>query len=201
MDEQQMMMAFIRRVSEVEPSDGWDEDAVETVSHLVREARALIRNEPQAPALFNDDELDSIASNLRIAASHYEDNARELRAISHNDPKVSQLLAHADALKPLAIQFDRQADEMLDFALRIENRGATLLGARTDRSVAMSIRHYFSVQPVEMTDSTLFELVTPDGERVATASTDSKLRSLEADLNIVLTEAAEADTDVVINLA
>jgi hypothetical protein len=66
----------------------------------------------------------------------------------------------------------------------------------------MSIQHFFSTQPVEMTDDgKLFEIITPGGEHVASATIEAKLKTLEIALNIALTEAAEADSDIVINCA
>lgn len=63
------------------------------------------------------------------------------------------------------------------------------------------IKHYFSSNQAEMTDGCdLWEVVTPGGERVATASNELKARELEMELNLALTDAAEADSDIDINI-
>jgi hypothetical protein len=65
----------------------------------------------------------------------------------------------------------------------------------------MSIQHYFVARKVEMSDnSELYELVTPDGERVATATTQAAMDDLEVALNMALTDAAETNSDVDINV-
>lgn len=59
---------------------------------------------------------------------------------------------------------------------------------------------FFTFRKVEMTDgSELYEIVTPSGERVASASDADGLGNLEIELNDVLKEAAEDDPDIVIN--
>lgn len=63
------------------------------------------------------------------------------------------------------------------------------------------IKHFFRTRQVEMSDnSILFELVTDDGERVATASKADMLEELEMNLNLALTEAAEQNSDLLINM-
>lgn len=64
----------------------------------------------------------------------------------------------------------------------------------------MSIQHYFNTRKVEMSDSSdLWEIVTPEGERVASATEEGKLVAIEMALNLALTDAAEADSDIVVN--
>lgn len=59
------------------------------------------------------------------------------------------------------------------------------------------IKHFFETRKVEMSDnSELWELVTPDGERVAAASTEDALIDLEMTLNLALTNAFEANPDL-----
>lgn len=59
------------------------------------------------------------------------------------------------------------------------------------------IKHFFETRKVEMSDnSKLWELVTPDGERVAAASTEEALTDLEIALNLALTDAVEANSDI-----
>lgn len=61
----------------------------------------------------------------------------------------------------------------------------------------MSIKHLFIARKVEMSDhSELYELVTPLGERIASASTQEPMDDLEMALNMALTDAAEANDDV-----
>lgn len=63
------------------------------------------------------------------------------------------------------------------------------------------ILHFFSTRPVEMTDgSNLYELVTPDGERVAAASSEEALEDLEMTLNMELSEAVAANGDITVNV-
>ena len=47
--------------------------------------------------------------------------------------------------------------------------------------------------------SELYEIVTPDGERVASGTNEEKLQGLECDLNLTLSDASEKDTDIEIN--
>lgn len=64
----------------------------------------------------------------------------------------------------------------------------------------MSIQHFFTSRKVHMSDgSDLWELVTPEGERVATATKESTLLDLEIFLNLGLTDASDADSDIEIN--
>lgn len=59
------------------------------------------------------------------------------------------------------------------------------------------IKHFFETRKVEMSDnSELWEIVTPDGERVAAASTQEALLDLEITLNLALTDAFEANPDL-----
>jgi len=59
------------------------------------------------------------------------------------------------------------------------------------------IKHFFETRKVEMTDdSELWELVTPDGERIAAASTEDALINLEIALNLAITDAFEANSDL-----
>jgi hypothetical protein len=61
----------------------------------------------------------------------------------------------------------------------------------------MSIKHFFLARKVEMSDnSELYELVTPLGERIASASTQEAMDDLEMALNMELTSAAEANDDI-----
>jgi hypothetical protein len=61
----------------------------------------------------------------------------------------------------------------------------------------MDIVHFFDTRKVEMSDnSDIFELVTPDGERVASASTEGPLHDLEIALNLAITDAIEANSDI-----
>ncbi len=63
------------------------------------------------------------------------------------------------------------------------------------------ILHFFSTRPVEFTDgSKLYELVTPDGERVAAASSEEALEDLEMTLNMELSEAVAANGDITVNV-
>lgn len=65
----------------------------------------------------------------------------------------------------------------------------------------MEIKHYFTVRKVEMSDnSDLWELITPGAERVATASREELLTDLEMTLNLALTDAEEASTDIVVDV-
>jgi hypothetical protein len=59
------------------------------------------------------------------------------------------------------------------------------------------IKHFFDTRKVEMSDdSELWELVTPDGERIAAASTEDALINLEIALNLAITDAFEANSDL-----
>ena len=59
------------------------------------------------------------------------------------------------------------------------------------------IKHFFETRKVEMSDnSELWELVTPDGERIAAASTEAALTDLEITLNLAITDAFEANSDL-----
>jgi hypothetical protein len=59
------------------------------------------------------------------------------------------------------------------------------------------IQHFFETRKIEMTDkSVLWELVTPDGERVAAASTEEAIEDLEIALNMALTDAMDANPDI-----
>ena len=59
------------------------------------------------------------------------------------------------------------------------------------------IKHFFETRKVEMSDnSELWELVTPDGERIAAASKEEALEDLEIALNMALTDAFEANSDL-----
>lgn len=63
----------------------------------------------------------------------------------------------------------------------------------------MSIKHFFYVRKVDMSDgSDLYELVTPGAERVASASTEDPLQELEMTLNLALTDVEESNSDVVV---
>lgn len=56
---------------------------------------------------------------------------------------------------------------------------------------------FFTFRKVDMTDgSELYEIVTPSGERVASATDSDALSELELELNAVLTEAAEDNSDI-----
>ncbi|WP_371763355.1 hypothetical protein [Massilia sp.] len=69
------------------------------------------------------------------------------------------------------------------------------------------IQHYFKAQIVDHTgDGTLtdgsvvWEVVNPDGERVASCSNEDAARKLEVDLNLLLTDWVEEDeSDRVVN--
>lgn len=62
------------------------------------------------------------------------------------------------------------------------------------------VKNFFEFRKVAMTDgSDLYEIVTPDGERVASSTDDEAMSDLEIELNATLAEAAEADSDIVIN--
>jgi hypothetical protein len=62
------------------------------------------------------------------------------------------------------------------------------------------VKHFFQFRQVEMTDgSELYEIVTPDGERVASGTDPGPLTTLEFELNGALTEAAEDHSDIEIN--
>lgn len=59
---------------------------------------------------------------------------------------------------------------------------------------------FFNVRPVEMTDgSELYEVITPDGERVASASEHWRAIGLEQALNQALSVAAASSTDISVN--
>lgn len=59
---------------------------------------------------------------------------------------------------------------------------------------------YFTFRKVEMSDGgDLYEIVTPYGNRVASATDDDVMSCLEMDLNDLLKEAADRNPDVVIN--
>lgn len=63
----------------------------------------------------------------------------------------------------------------------------------------MSIEHFFSHRQVEMSDnSQLWEVVTPDGERVASATTEEAVVEVEMALNLALTDAVEENSDIVV---
>lgn len=63
------------------------------------------------------------------------------------------------------------------------------------------IKHFFDTRKVEMSDnSELWELVTPDGERVASATTEDALTDLEIALNMAITDAIEANSDITCNV-
>ena len=66
----------------------------------------------------------------------------------------------------------------------------------------MKIHHFFETQPVEMTDGgKLFEIITPDGERVASGTDEAVLKRLEIALNMALSEAADEHSNIDINCA
>lgn len=59
---------------------------------------------------------------------------------------------------------------------------------------------FFTFRKVEMTDgSELYEIVTPSGERVASATDAGELGTLEIVLNDALNDAVADDADIVIN--
>lgn len=59
---------------------------------------------------------------------------------------------------------------------------------------------FFKTRKVEMSDrSELYEIVTPDGYRVVSATDEATLVTLEDVLNATL-EQAEANRDVVVNV-
>lgn len=63
------------------------------------------------------------------------------------------------------------------------------------------IKHFFETRKVEMSDnSELWELVTPEGERVASATSEDVLTDLEITLNMAITDAVEANSDIVCNV-
>lgn len=63
------------------------------------------------------------------------------------------------------------------------------------------LKHFFWTRKVEMSGaSELYELLTPCSERVAMASSRELLTELEETLNFALTDAADADTDLVVDL-
>jgi len=62
----------------------------------------------------------------------------------------------------------------------------------------MKVKKFFTTRKVEMSDNSyLFEIVTPEGERVATASHVLMLEAIEENLNKVLEDAEKADNDFV----
>jgi hypothetical protein len=59
---------------------------------------------------------------------------------------------------------------------------------------------FFTFRKVEMTDgSELYEIVTPSGERVASATSPDELGTLELELNDALDDAAMDDQSIEIN--
>ena len=61
-------------------------------------------------------------------------------------------------------------------------------------------KRFFRVRKVEMSDhSNLYELVTPDGERVASATTDFVLENMAAAFNDILSKAEDHNIDFVVN--
>lgn len=64
----------------------------------------------------------------------------------------------------------------------------------------MTIRHVFSVRDETLTDnSKIFVLETPGGERIASASTEEALKDLEMALNLAITDAVEANSDITVD--
>jgi hypothetical protein len=57
------------------------------------------------------------------------------------------------------------------------------------------IQHYFSTNQVESSDSDLWEVVTPGGERVASCSTEETARELERSLNLALSDWHDEDPE------
>ena len=62
------------------------------------------------------------------------------------------------------------------------------------------IIHLFWTRKVQMTDgSQLYEIVSPQGERIAAASLSAALEDLEMTLNLALSEAVAANADITVN--
>jgi hypothetical protein len=65
---------------------------------------------------------------------------------------------------------------------------------------AMDIKHVFTARKVEMTDgSELYEVVTPLGERVASATSERLVEEVEMALNMALTDLCEQHSDIEAN--
>ena len=63
----------------------------------------------------------------------------------------------------------------------------------------MDIKHVFTTRRVEHLEAVgeeLWELISPEGERIAAASTEEPLFQLEMALNMVLTDACENNGDI-----
>lgn len=68
----------------------------------------------------------------------------------------------------------------------------------------MNIQHAFWTNEEVMTDGSgsVWELLSPDGERIASASTKDAIRELEIALNMELTDWLEEDeSDRVVNVS
>lgn len=73
---------------------------------------------------------------------------------------------------------------------------------RLTRAGIMKIKQVFVARQVEMSDnSVLFELVTQDGERIASSTTEGAMLNMQIELNLALSDIADANQDIVINVA